>query len=283
MGERDTCIVLFWSPNQASNHYFTGWLFSVGTVVDCQFVTIERGFQPTDFLSLDRRRGIGFYVFEGVDEGSCYWYDWDIVDNANIFERYQQDFLGGSWRSSFYLANTSMILSFLLWLYTLSFSCSSQYKGFRYALGGILCIVLVILQSLSFLVLSTNWCDDKNCEFGRAGGYVIGATVCFFLGGACFFVTKDYPGAAPTQQILKDEEDQGVMEYGAGDVHVEEIDPHDMAKGVEEDAPVSEYSPEQAEPTPTVVASQIGYMAPCDTSTEVKNALDGDAENKLGG
>jgi len=209
---------------------FIGWCFTWGVIGDCSFVTIPGGvgipaLQNTglfpnlgDFLPdnvATKRLGVGFYTFEQIDD-TCYFYTDNTQVNDAIVRNYM-DLLGNDWNTARSVGVTTVAFSFVVWLYMLSYSCSAQFKGIRYATGVVLCVVLVILQGLTFTVLGSSWCRDNYCEFSRAAGLSVGALLCFFFAGVCFFFTSDYPGVAPADQYgaavvgTKDEEQQEVV------------------------------------------------------------------------
>ena len=135
--------------------------------------------------------GLGFYSFERATN-RCYWYMDMTADNSSILRTYINDILDDSWSMSRAVASTTPVLSFVLWLYLLSYSCSAQPRPFRYATGIALCVVLVLLQGLTFMVHGSSWCSENECQFARASGFSAGAMVCFFLAGICFFFTSNY-------------------------------------------------------------------------------------------
>lgn len=143
----------------------------------------------TDTLPL---LGMGFYTFERANQ-NCYWYTDKTLDNESIFGTYKE-LLGNDWNAARAIGSATPLLAFLIWVYMLSYTCSAQPRIFRYATSFALSIVLVILQGLTFMVNGSSWCSNYSCEFSRSGGFSVGATVCFFLSGLCFFYTSDYPG-----------------------------------------------------------------------------------------
>lgn len=135
--------------------------------------------------------GVGFYSFERANN-RCYWYLDKTVDNTGILQVYVNDILGDTWSMGRAVASTTPALTFFVLLYMMSYSCSAQPRPFRYATGIALSVVLVILQGLTLSVHGSAWCTENQCQFARASGFSVGAMVCFFLAGICFFFTSDY-------------------------------------------------------------------------------------------
>jgi hypothetical protein len=183
---------------------FIGWLFTLIALGDCNFVQVPGGALSAALVALypeivnglsqsdDKPLlGVGFYSFEKANN-RCYWYLDKTADNPNILRVYVNDILGDSWSMSRAVASTTPALTFLLLLYLMSYSCSAQPRPFRYATGIALSVVLVILQGLTLSVRGSAWCSENECQFARASGFSVGAMVCFFLAGICFFFTSDY-------------------------------------------------------------------------------------------
>ena len=234
---------------------FIGWIFTLIALADCNFVQVPGGALSESLVKLLPNivdglsqsadlplLGVGFYSFEKANN-RCYWYTNKNVDNESILKTYINDILDESWSMGRAVGSTTPALSFILWLYMLSYSCSAQPRPFRYATGIALSVVLVILQGLTLTVHGSSWCDEHGCQFARASGFSAGAMVCFFLAGICFFLTRNHVnetmrGAYYSDGVTKNEEEPGT-DHGEGD---DDRDFHVVLK--REDDDVSEFGQE---------------------------------------
>lgn len=218
---------------------FAGFWFSLATLGDCKFAIVDDGYIssqfPGDFFPEGIRSGVGFLTFERPN-GECYLYN----DGGSIQEtiaRDYVDFLGSDWNLGRVVAVITPILSLVTWIYTWTFVCTSQIKAIRYSLGAVLCVVLVVLQGLTFTALTSSWCSENGCTLDRSSGLSIGALLSFFFGGLCFFASSDYPGA----------EDIPVVAASTKGEEVEE-DPEQPVVVAEEEADKDEEAPEEQAP-----------------------------------
>eukprot|EP00542_Grammatophora_oceanica_P010235 CAMPEP_0194026994 /NCGR_PEP_ID=MMETSP0009_2-20130614/1232_1 /TAXON_ID=210454 /ORGANISM="Grammatophora oceanica, Strain CCMP 410" /LENGTH=315 /DNA_ID=CAMNT_0038665915 /DNA_START=55 /DNA_END=1002 /DNA_ORIENTATION=- len=264
---------------------FMGWWFSLATLGDCSFVTIPGGYVPevdpdnlpNNLIGEDSelRRGIGMFTFEDVD-GRCYWYtydyynddDWWSNNNDEIAEDYILNFLGSSWASSQVTASIPAGLGWFLFVYLLSYCCSTQIRPFRYGTGVFLCIFFTVMQGLSFIVFGTTWCSTKECDFSRSAGFSIGALLCYFIAGLTFFVMKDYPGADAVQAIAGVKQVDDDDEEAAAEAVVVEDDKDADEEPKEEQAPSPEEAGEEA--------ADATDEAPADSTNVKKSNIEGE-------
>ena len=176
------------------------------TVVgDCNFVTLNEPIVVRqDGLTSER---LGLITYQ-LDDGACYFYDTNIqlVDNSTILgtktiwgdqqlEYYVTEILGPNWYGSIATAIAATIVAFLTFLYIVSYCCSAQVRGVRMFVGLFLSLIIVVLQGMVFLVMSSPWCADNGCTMGRSGVFAIAASACFFVSGTFFCMMTNYPGA----------------------------------------------------------------------------------------
>merc|ERR1712238_406219 len=97
----------------------------------------------------------------------------------------------------------------LVFLYVMSYCCSTQIFAIRFFTGLFISIVLTLLQGLgTYLVYASQWCNETDtfCTIGRSTIFSIVASCCYFLSGLLFIVTSDYPGKQQLQEIRNEEE-----------------------------------------------------------------------------
>jgi len=257
-GQRDTCAcgcAYYNGPiplTVAQILLFAAALLSLAAVGDCRFVKAFISGVDDEFLGAQlpngERRGLGFYTFEGND-GGCYLYkDEDDfpsdVDNEDALRSYI-DFLGSDWEAARILGSVAAGSSWFLWYYIMSYICSAQIRAVRYATGAIYCLVLVIFQGITFIVLNSGFCDRYSCDFGRSAGLSVGALLCFFFGGICFFASKDYPGKKETSAVEQPAAQPVVayaveQEYLPQEVDEEETNQTNIESGVQEGSAVEQ-------------------------------------------
>jgi hypothetical protein len=211
---------------------FVGCMFSIAAILDCRFVdaTIDNSVgdfpELESYLPTDSRRGLGFYFWE-LENGKC---SWDLGDDltGTLRDDYV-DFLGGDWRAPRGIGTTATALSWLIWV----FSCAAHLRTVRYAVAALCLVLLVVFQSVTFAVITSDFCDDADCDLGRAAGFSIAGVLCFFFSGLVFLVMKDHPG---------DEDAEAAAATGKG-AH-EEAYPADTeeptVEHVEDDQPTKE-------------------------------------------
>lgn len=216
---------------------------------DCRFAMIDEGYVLKELYNATTgsRRGVGFLTFEQLD-GSCYYYHEYNLDQEQVVRDYA-DFLGNDWNLGRIVACMTPVISLFTWLYMWSFTCTAQVLAIRYTIGAILMVVLVTLQGLTFTALTSGWCDDNNCDLSRSSGLSIGAILCFFIAGLCFFCSFNYPGEedlpvfmATKSEILEPDEEAPEEEA----VLEEDQEEEESVKSEEEEEPIEEQAPEAA-------------------------------------
>jgi hypothetical protein len=119
----------------------------------------------------------------------------------------------------------------------------------RYLVSAFCFLILVVFQSVTFAVITSDFCDDADCNVGRGAGFSIAAVFCFFFSGLLFLVMRDRPRdedtAAPA--VALDAEAAG---KGAG------TGAHDEANPVDMEQPIAEHV-EGDQPTEQVVNDGI--------------------------
>ena len=195
---------------------FIAFWFSLTVVGDCNFVTINEPIVVRqDGLTSDR---LGLITYQ-LDNGACYFYDTNIrlVDNSTILgtktiwgeqqlEYYITEVLGPNWYGSIATAVAATIVAFLTFLYIVSYCCSAQVRGVRMFVGLFLSLIIVVLQGMAFLVMSSPWCADNGCTMGRSGVFAIAASTGFFVSGMFFCTMTNYPGATALARAKADYE-----------------------------------------------------------------------------
>jgi hypothetical protein len=206
---------------------------------DCNFVELGEPIQVRQDGVMATELGLLSYT--EMDTGKCYYWTDIIVTNTTgsrfplvpldgdkQLEYYVRNVLGRQWYPSIVLATTAVVISLLWFIYVSSFCCSTHVRGLRMFTGFMIAIVFVSIQGLTFLALSTSWCDNNQCVTGRTAGFTYAACVCFFLSGCAFFFMSDFPGERSLTK-LQEEHHHHVM---AGD---EEAQPYITAEtGMEE-------------------------------------------------
>jgi hypothetical protein len=182
---------------------FLGAIFSIESMVDCRFVNATtHGNFPwrlseslETYLPTDIRLGLGFYFWE-LRNGEC---SWDLEDDLtdDLMEDYQ-NFLGGDWRAPRGMGMTALVLSCIIWIWILVFSCVAHLRPVRYVVAALCLLVLAVFQAVTFAVVTSDFCDDADCQMSRGARFSTGAMVCFFCSGLLFLVTRDHPGYANT-------------------------------------------------------------------------------------
>jgi hypothetical protein len=65
-------------------------------------------------------------------------------------------------------------------------------RNIRYTVSAFCLVILVGFQSFTFTVITSNICDDANCEMGGGAGFSTAAVLCFFFSGLVFLVMGDF-------------------------------------------------------------------------------------------
>jgi hypothetical protein len=211
---------------------------------DCRFVEVAEPIQVRQDGVMAERLGLLSYT--DMDTGRCYfWNDTILVnttgslfplDGEEQLENYVRHVLGSQWYPSIALATTAVVLSLLWFCYVTTYCCSTQVRGVRFFSGFMIAIVFVTVQGLTFLVLSTSWCDINQCETSRTVGFTYASCVCFFLSGCAFLLMSNYPGERLLAK-LHEEHHNHVM---AGDEEVQSYVTPLVGMGEREDEPPEE-------------------------------------------
>jgi hypothetical protein len=225
---------------------FMGAIFSIESMVDCRFVdaTIENIIEdrhvplPEDlesYLPTDKPRGLGFFFWE-LENGEC---SWDLEEDftESLYNDYV-DFLGGDWRAPRGMGTTASSLSVAIWIWVLVFTCVAHQRPVRYLVSALCFLILVVFQSVTFAVITSDFCDDADCDLGRGAGFSIAAVLCFSFSGLLFLVMRDHPGnAEPAVAAAPAATAKGAVTH-------EEADPTDMeeqtVEHVEDDHPTEQ-------------------------------------------
>jgi len=220
---------------------FLGGLLSLATIANCSFVTVDDpiSFDFKNGLQIEAK-GMGFILFEKTD-GHCYWYDQvgDTSDNnvgdSDYTENQLQTYwtiLGDIWELTMYFTCFFAVFAWYLFLYSLSFCCSSQVKCCRYLNGILLTIILSTCQVCTFAVFGSSFCDRNGCSFSRGSGISIGAIVCYILAGIGFFLSRDYPGEGAKPVPGDDDDDEAAQNVTSDEVYPQnpELTPAEYAE-----------------------------------------------------
>jgi hypothetical protein len=156
------------------------------------------------FLNFITQTIFFFFLFFGpcniMLTRSCYWYDFGFNPENQV--QIYINLLGEDWEIARVLGGISTTLSFYFLCYSTSYICSAQVRGVRYFNSFLLSVVLVTCQGLTFLVFTSELCQDYGCTFSRSAGFSIAAMICFLLAGICFLFTHDYPGNRFVEEVV---------------------------------------------------------------------------------
>lgn len=194
--------------------------FTAAAALDCQFVTVSSALidafttqvfnetQPEGgwVNNNDTKRGLGFFGWETLDgscavggESSTFHEDDEsqaYVDSTEgALELYYSNLVGWDWKKPAVMAATSGILAFIAVLWIVLFTCVANQRPYRAALSFLLMVMLPLFQSLTFLVLRTDFCETNDCQLGRSGHQAIAAVLLYFCTGILLCVgTSNFPG-----------------------------------------------------------------------------------------
>jgi len=207
---------------------FVGFWFSAATVGDCQLVELDQPIPVREDSVTSYQVGLFSYQQQLLNETeassqaaspiSCYyWFEtivgeepFEQLDGAEQLQYYIQTVLGSQWYPSILLLSLSTILALLVFLYVMSYCCSTQVFGIRFFTGLFISIILTLLQGLgTYLIYSSEWCNNSGdeefgggyCTIGRSTIFSIVASCCYFLSGLLFIYTSDYPGKQQLQEL----------------------------------------------------------------------------------
>ena len=176
-------------------------------MIECDFA--KASLNTTDILTTDNedivpspniQSSLGFYFFTAED-GECHW-EYKTEDD---FENYMD--LTSDWHPARRSGGTAVVLGWILFIWSLFFSCAAHPKIPRFILGGLL-VFLATLQAATFSAMDTDFCDDFSCKYGGdAANSSIVAMVFFAVSGVLFFFTKDYPRATAVGHAVQAEHD----------------------------------------------------------------------------
>ena len=176
----------------------SGLLLSVATVGDCSLVetTVHLELPSDEFFEL--QEGFNFttnlgLIFFAKPNGDCYWYDFGNFPE-NQLEWYIND-ATPEWNVARGFAALGVLIGLIVFLYSLSVTCSAQKRGMRRFVAFISSVALACFQCLTFMVFPTAFCDDAGCRASRASIFCAVSAFLYFGGGICFLFMSDYPGA----------------------------------------------------------------------------------------
>jgi len=200
VGDPDSCMCGCYNLNGTMPVFcaqlllFVGMILSWATMVDCSFATLESNFTLGEGyaeLPFQNITSLGLFTFMKPD-GECYW------EQLQVFEEYQIDWyintLTSDWNMGRAFAVAGGLGGICFFLYSLSFSCSSQVRGFRWFMILILCFVLPAVQALVFYTFWSDFCEENDCRLSRSSIFCIVSAACYFEAGVTFFYTSNYPG-----------------------------------------------------------------------------------------
>ena len=240
---------------------FIGFWFSIATLSDCNFITLlseDNGDSAGIVVREDglKSNQIGLLSYLDIKTDQCYYWTNNEVqglsepittyDSIDQIIYYIQDVLGSNWYPVILLCSSATILSFLTFLYIISYCCSTQVRGIRLFIGLFISIIITLLQVIgTYLIYDSNWCNNNNslsldleeegsleleCNIGRSTIFSIVASCCYFLSGLFFISMSDYPGrkrlneneytntgAAAAALPKNDDDDEVVYDEEVGD------------------------------------------------------------------
>jgi hypothetical protein len=188
---------------------FVGSLIFDGFIGDsCTFVyaTIDNSVGDLSDENLEKylptgsRRGLGFSSWE-LESGECSdsVLRWEF--NTNLYASYF-DFLGGDWRAPGRFSAMAYVISLFMSFFTLVLSLMIEGRNerrfclrhLRYTVPALCLVVLVPFQSaVTLLVMTSDFCDNADCEMGDGAWISIAGVLCFFFSGILFLVMGDPP------------------------------------------------------------------------------------------
>ena len=204
---------------------FAGMLLSAATLGDCNLVNVADPIlvRPDNVTTT----ALGMLSYMDPDTNRCYFWSIDdlVVDGSTMVKDensnsitsidtstiwtgsdqltwYMQEVLGEDWNVSHGACVASFVLSVILFLYGISYFCSTQVKACRFFTGCLAGICLSICQGLGMMFVHTSqWCSDEGCSIGRSTYFSIGAAVSFLFAGICFWNMDSWPGQSVSDDI----------------------------------------------------------------------------------
>jgi hypothetical protein len=152
------------------------------------------------YLPIGSRRGLGFSSWE-LESGECSDTVLRWQFNRNLYVSYF-NFLGEDWRAPSSFGTMAYVISLFLWIFTLVLNIMVEGRGerrfclrhLRYTVPALCLVVLVPFQSaVTVLVMTSDFCDNADCEMGDGAWISIVAVLCFFFSGILFLVMGDPP------------------------------------------------------------------------------------------
>lgn len=117
---------------------------------------------------------------------------------------YLNETLGQDWRVSIGLCGSALGLGVIIFLYSTSFLCSTQVKGFRIFLGALVGFLMPLLMAIgTVMVHQSEWCDIYGCSMGRSTIFSIVAAVCFVVSGIFYWTMENWPGQEELDDMEK--------------------------------------------------------------------------------
>jgi hypothetical protein len=199
---------------------FAGLCFSAATIGDCALVVVEESI----FVREDNATAtvLGMFSYRDDESGSCYWWFDDsvsievvdefssgneteteivLIPGSDQITHYLTEVLGRDWYVAMIFCGVALGLSVLVFLYAVSFYCSTQVRACRSIIAVIVGIFLPVFQAVgTTLVFRSYWCDEEGCTVGRSTIFSIVAGFSFLGAGICFWAMDNWPG----QNALED-------------------------------------------------------------------------------
>ena len=209
---------------------FLGFWFSIATLGDCNFITLDSVDDPwSDGIivrigrdgngdgngdgsgSIIKSNKIGLLSYLDPDTDQCYYWTnqlqglepFTTMYGTDQIIYYIQTVLGSNWYPVISLCGLAAVLSFMTFLYIISYCCSTQVRGVRSFTGLFISIIITLCQVIgTYLIYDSNWCNDEfKCTIGRSTIFSIVASCCYFVSGLFFIFMTDYPGKKRLKEI----------------------------------------------------------------------------------
>ncbi len=163
------------------------------------FLGLPEGLNVTTTLGL---------IFFQKPNGECYWYDRGNFPESQV-DWYVNEFTA-DWNIARGFAALGAMLGFLVFLYSLSLTCSAQKRGMRLFMAFLVSVALACFQSITFLVFPTDFCQDAECVMSRTAIFCAVSAGMYFFGGLCFLFMSNYPG-----EVLLAKEKMSLIQEGS--------------------------------------------------------------------
>lgn len=232
-GDKCACKIVpngVWTTIVLNILLWTAVVFSGGAVLDCRMVeadifpatgTVNWPALPANLVGLTDgqpadRRGFGFFIHEDAS-GRCRWDHWhdndddlnseDMEDEVEDYVEEYVDWMGSDWRKAAKVAVSASSIGFGLAVAASIYFCVAHVKAIRYVCGIFVVIVIVPLQFAALSVMDSEFCEGRNCKLQRSGSFAILAGMLYLLGGATFFLLKNYtepPNDSSNMETVKE-------------------------------------------------------------------------------